>query len=185
MKRVSPSPTFLSWWDSFHSAHPTFTTCVALIRSVLDERHLHHRKLSSCRTTARLNSITASPAICRSSTTTATCRRGRLPRTTASPTSRRSGSMAIITSGGRCDRPAWRNAIAPATPRTGRNSRSGPRWCPRRSAIRSITGPTWNSSGPSGSATACSIPRPRGESGSSATRCSPATTCRAAASCGR
>ena len=28
-------------------------------------------------------------------------------------------------------RPAWRNAIAPATPRTGRNSRSGPRCAPK------------------------------------------------------
>ena len=90
------------------------------------------------------------PATCRSSTTTATCRREQMA------DDHRFRSITEIWLEGdhykwramRAERRA-RAPLSPATPPTGRSSRPGRAPCPRRCATRSTTGRTWSSSGPS------------------------------------
>ena len=58
------------------SQRSTTWKCISTACSVRSahERHLHHRKLPAANTIARWSCIIATPAICRSSTTTAICR---------------------------------------------------------------------------------------------------------------
>ena len=66
---------------------------------------------------------------------------------------------------------------------TGRNSRNGPRPCPSVCAIRSITGPTWSSNGPSASPTSCLTRRRPRASGTSAASMLAGPSSASAASC--
>ena len=111
--RRQPSRTAIL---NFTTAEPPLNMSVRRIDPDTIVNDSSSPKTSSCKTIARWSFIIASPAICRSSITTATCRRGRSPKTTASPTSRKSGSTATITSGGRCAPRASRSATARATP---------------------------------------------------------------------